>query len=96
MTEREAIVAPRRRVEIKISIGADSWEEARYAIRAIETDLIMNGGKLSPWAVSGGVDSGYSYVASEDEAITHESWRAANEAYCQSLSSDDHMQEKQP
>lgn len=89
MTEREAIVAPRRRVEIKISIGADSWEEARWAICQIETDLVANGGKLSPVMVSGGVSVGYNYTASEDETVTHESWREANEAYCRSLSRGD-------
>jgi len=84
MNETET-VAPRRRVEIKISIGADNWQEARWAIRQIETDLVSNGGKLKPMTISGGCNVGYSYRASEDESITHESWLEANDAYCRSL-----------
>ena len=47
--EREAIIAPRRRVEVSIKISADNWESARWAIRQIETDIVMNGGKLNPF-----------------------------------------------
>lgn len=85
LAAQDDLAAPRRRVEIKINIGADNWEEARWVIRQLETDLVENGGKLRPMLVSGGCSAGYNYIANEDETITHESWREANDEYCRSL-----------
>ena len=77
-------VLPRRRVVVKLQIGADSWEELRGIFRGLETRLVVDG-RLSATCISGGYSSGYIMESNEDESITHDSWAEANEAYCASL-----------
>ena len=76
--------AVRRRVVLKLEVGADSWRELQYALNSLATEIAMNG-RLSPWAVSGGYSSGWNFTANEDENITHDGWAAANEAFCATL-----------
>lgn len=74
----------RRRIVVDLKIGADSWDDIRGLFRHLETELAMHG-RLSKSCVSGGYTSGYILTSDEDESITHDSWAAANEAYCRAL-----------
>lgn len=76
MSER---LAPRRRVQIKIDLGADSWEEAARALGQMETDMLRGG--LRTRGASGGWGCGYHYEASEDESVTHDSYVKAVEEW---------------
>lgn len=75
---------PRRRVVLKLDLEADSWEDAERALHSLRTEIAMSG-SLSKGCVSGGYSSGWHYTTSEDESITHDSWAAANDAYCATL-----------
>jgi hypothetical protein len=78
---------PRRRVQISLEIGADSWDHLAASIHCIADDIDRQG-KLPPWSVSGGYSSGWHYTVSEDESITHESWAKANDAYVKEIRPD--------
>ncbi len=86
-TDIAEVAAPRRRVVIKLEIGADTWEDAQYALNSLANDIAMRR-SLPPWSVSGGYSVGWTLSSSEDETITHDSWAEANEAYCAHLQKD--------
>lgn len=67
--------APRRRIVMRLEIGADSWEELEIALANAATSVAM--GQMRSTGASGGVASGSSWEADEDETITHESYFAA-------------------
>jgi hypothetical protein len=74
---------PRRRVEVRMEISGDSWEEINRALHSIRTDLIAEGSLRN--MVSGGCGSGWWISVSENETITHESWRESLDAYLAAL-----------
>lgn len=70
---------PRRRIEMHIRISADNWDEAWASVEQIATDQLVEPhavvrGRVN--SVSGGPTRGWTIVADEDEAITHDSWAA--------------------
>lgn len=83
---------PRRRVEINLRIGADSWDEVRKVFHQLETELAMKQ-QFSSTIVSGGYASGYILCSNEDEAVTHDSWFEQNELYLNSLRLRDVLQD---
>ena len=64
---------PRRRIEVDIRIGADSWDAVRRALDSIAFDIATQeeGGRD---ITSGAPDSGYTLTATEDPSITHDSY----------------------
>jgi hypothetical protein len=78
---------PRRRIELKLTIGADNWDALRGALKSIQTKIAISG-SLSTSSVSGGYDSGWIYECSERSEITHESWAEDLNAYLAALSTE--------
>lgn len=66
---------PRRRIVMKATIEADSWDDLRGHIRDVLTQLHMDG-RLSRCSVSGGYASGHIIEIDEDPEISHDSWFA--------------------
>lgn len=60
----------RRRVEIEIKVGGDTWDDALSLLREYANEAV-EGGRES---VTGGPSAGGYYKASEDKSITHESY----------------------
>jgi hypothetical protein len=79
---------PRRRIELKLTIGADNWDALRGALKSIQTEVAIHG-RLSTSGVSGGYDSGWVYECSERPEITHDSWAADLNNYLACSSTDD-------
>lgn len=75
--------APRRRVELTIKIGADSWREAAGALADLEHRILAEGAITN--LVSGGWSSGYSVTGSEDTKQTGDKYRKENAEYVKSL-----------
>lgn len=67
--------APRRRVQINLNLGADTWDIAARTLDQIAFE-IRRGNWRGPNGCSGGYDSGFTIESSEDESVTHESWYA--------------------
>ena len=65
--------APQRRVEVRISLGADSQEDAIRALRTILDDA-ERAERLPQHQISGGYNSGWVIASHEDGAQTHASW----------------------
>jgi hypothetical protein len=74
---------PKRKVELEIKLGADSWAEAANALQSI-VDRIKNKGPIIK-LISGGYESGYSVVAAENSEQTGDKYRSDNEEYCNQL-----------
>lgn len=68
-------IAPRRRCKLKLDLEADDVRELTVALENIARHIGM--GELTSRGFSAGYNSSYEYELSEDESITHESWRAA-------------------
>jgi len=83
---------PRRRVVVKLQIGADSWDELRGIFRELETRLVVDG-RLSATCISGGYSSGYIMESDEDESITHDSWTEAGKMAAKAIEALDAPEE---
>lgn len=64
---------PRRRIEVEIRIGADSWDAVRRTLKSIAFDVATQeaGGRN---ITSGCTGSSYTLTATEDPNITHDSY----------------------
>lgn len=69
---------PRRRIEIKIDLGADDWRSAANELRSIVMGWDRGEGRRG--LVSGGPDSGYTVEVDEDPAWTHDRYFEAIDA----------------
>lgn len=78
---------PRRRHEVRISIGADTWDEAKRVLEDIlssmdeHPDGRMSGGSF-------GYASGHDVEATVDESVTHDSYHAALKAWLERSDGD--------
>jgi hypothetical protein len=70
---------PRRRIELVLTLGADSWEDAADALFNLAQEIER--GRLRGRAVTGGYSSGHTFESSEDETVTHDSYFAALDEY---------------
>lgn len=66
---------PKRRIQIRLELGADSWEHAAEALRSIALEIDQ--GYCRGESVSGGYTSGYVCSATEDPSVSHESFTKA-------------------
>ncbi len=72
---------PKRRVEFKLEVSADSIDELVAYLRNLAFE-IQQGTRTG---VSGGYSSGAVYQTVEDESITHESWEKTLNKYLDTL-----------
>lgn len=79
MTEK-----PKRRVEFKLEVSADSIDELVSYLRNLAFE-IQRGTRTG---VSGGYSTGAVYQTVEDESITHESWEKVLNEYLDTLDED--------
>lgn len=74
---------PRRRIEIVLKLGADSWQEAANTLLSLSRDLDRkppSPGSSGNWC-SGAPCAGYVMEYSEDESVTHDSYFEAVDGY---------------
>ena len=70
---------PRRRFVLELHLGADSREDMVSALRGISK--AMERGEYPSTVISGGYNSGFVHLWCEDDAITHDTYEAANAAW---------------
>lgn len=78
---------PRRRFVLKLSLGADSYEEMTSALYNIAREFDRR--EIGKDMASGSPSSGFSLEWSEDESVTHDSYMAAIDEYLGTQSSND-------
>lgn len=73
---------PRRRLVIRIELGADTWDDAAAALEAIAADLVASTDATQAGVhSSGGYRSSYMMLIDEDRAVTQGSYLRALRAY---------------
>ena len=77
------MIKPKRRVQLTIDLGADSWDIAADTLQSI-VDRIKIEGPITQ-LVSGGYDSGYWVTATENPEQTGDKFRLENQEYCDYL-----------
>lgn len=83
-TKGAELVAPRRRVLLTLKLDADSWKDMADRLRCLARDIDIEGG-MGTAGLSAGYSASYTYEASEDPTITHDSWAAALDVYLEAL-----------
>ena len=77
------MIKPKRRVQLTIDLGADSWDIAADTLQSI-VDRIKIEGPIKE-IISGGYDSGYVAIGSESPNQTGDKYRLENQEYCDYL-----------
>lgn len=78
------LVPPRRRVMLTLKLDADSWGDMADRLRSLARDIDIEGG-MGKEGLSAGFNASYTYEASEDPSVTHDSWAAALDVYLEKL-----------
>lgn len=84
MISDEKIEKPRRRIVMRLDVGADDWESLSSTLDHLSRECLREGG-LSKSVVSGGYSAGFIMTCDIDETITHDTWADANNKYCEEL-----------
>lgn len=70
---------PKRRFDLQITIGGDTWEDVARACDEIVSHVAEHGPACT--SVSGGPSSGWAVSVTERPEMTHEAYFAAVEKY---------------
>lgn len=75
------LIPPTRCLELKITIGADTWEDAVRSVQQVLFDLERRDGTTFGPIISGSPSAGYTVDIAHNPAQTHDAYFEALNAY---------------